>query len=182
MKHSRIQTLNHPDWPILWQIYEASFPANERRLWDQHQLILENPRYHFDSWRNDNDEIVGFTAWWGYDDFSYLEHFAVDPTRRGEGYGKTILTNWMNLEHPVIILEIDPVTDEISQRRFNFYRRLGYLENMFEHGHVDYSDGSGFVPMRLLSFPNEVEERLCRRFEKLQNEEMLFYFPFLRES
>lgn len=182
MKHLRIQTPDHPDWTILWKIYEASFPSNERRTWEQHELIVENSRYHFDSWRNENDEIVGLTAWWSYDDFSFLEHFAVDPNCRGGGYGKTILTEWMNFDHPVIILEIDPVINDISQRRFNFYQRLGYVKNLFDHGHVDYLDGKGFVPLWLMSYPHEIEESLCRHFEKLQNNEMLFYFPFLRES
>lgn len=173
MQTERITSTNHPDWPTIWRIYEASFPAGERRKLDGQEAIIGIPNYFLELWRNDEKTVVGFTATWIYEKFRFLEHFAVDSALRSAGYGKRILTEWMRRPGPVILLEIDPPTDEISRRRCGFYKRLGYLDNDFEHSHPSYQDGTGKVPLVLMSYPKTIDEELRREFVRRQCDEML---------
>lgn len=174
MNTERLQSTDHPDWPTIWRLYEASFPPGERRKIDGQEAVIGEPNYFLELWRNDKGVLVGFTACWIYEDFRFLEHFAVDPRQRGGGYGTRILTEWMQRPGPIILLEIDPITDEISRRRQAFYRRLGYLDNeSLTHSHPSYQDGTGIVPLLLMSYPNTVDKELHQRFVRLQCEEML---------
>lgn len=167
-----ITNFNHPDWEKVWMIYETSFPKNEKRSLDAQKLIHGHPRYHWYNWYLKN-ELIGFTAWWEYERFSFLEHFAVSSAKRSGGFGKTILTTWMQQPHPVVVLEIDPIKDEISTRRWKFYERLGFLENGIEHSHPSYFDGSSIVPLLVLSHPRKITQELYEEFARLEIEEML---------
>lgn len=169
----RITSLNHPDWTTIWKIYEMSFPAGERRTLEGQRAIIEQPNYFLELWRNGDGVIAGFTACWLYEQFRFLEHFSVDPERRNGGYGKKILTEWMQRPGPVILLEIDPPTDEISKRRYGFYQRFGFLDNPFDHSHPSYQDGTGIVPLQLMSYPETISNELYQEFIRCQTEEML---------
>ena len=174
MKTERITSIDHPDWSWVWPLYETSFPAGERRKPDGQRAVIGHPKYHFELWRNDGDEPVGFTACWIYERFRFLEHFAVDSSRRGGGYGTKILAEWMNRPGPVILLEIDPPTDDISHRRHGFYKRLGYCDNPgIIHSHPSYQDGTGIVPLLLMTYPETIDGELYREFVRLQCDEMI---------
>ena len=174
MQTERIRNTDHPDWPWLWHLYETSFPAGERRKLDGQEAVIDHPKYHFELWRTDDGDPVGFTACWIYERFRFLEHFAVDPTQRGGGYGTKILTEWMHRPGPVILLEIDPLTDEISRRRHGFYKRLGYFDNPgIVHSHPSYQDGTGIVPLLLMTYPEPIDAELHRDFVRCQCDEMI---------
>lgn len=173
MKTERITSIDHPDWATLWRIYEASFPAGERRTLEGQKAIFEEPKYFLELWRNDEGTLIGLTGSWIYERFRYLEHFAVDPELRNGGYGKKILTEWMNRPGPAVLLEIDPLTDEISRRRHGFYQRLGYQDTGLTHSHPSYQDGTGEVPLLIMSYPEIIDKTLHAEFAHCQREEML---------
>lgn len=173
MNTQRIRSCSHPDWAELWQMYEASFPAGERRTLQGQAAVIDHEKYFLEEWLNERGEFVGFTASWIYERFRYLEHFAVDPLRRNSGYGKQILTEWMNRPGPTILLEIDPPTDELSRRRQGFYQRLGFHENPFDHSHPSYQDGTGRVPLIVFSYPDTIDTDLYNEFVQKQVGEMI---------
>lgn len=41
-------------------------------------------------------------------------------------------------QNPLTILEIDPLTTEIANRRLRFYQGLGFVENSYSHAHPSY--------------------------------------------
>lgn len=176
MESTRITSTDHPDWEGIWKVYEISFPQNERRTLDAQKTILTHPKYHFQILREEGD-VIGLIAWWGLERFRYLEHFAVVPSKRSGGFGSRILSHWMQQPGPVILLEIDPLVDEISRRRHGFYMRLGYLDNPgISHSHPSYFDGTGEVPLLVLSYPREVERDVYEEFYTIQRKEMLAHF------
>lgn len=182
MKTERVTTIDHPEWETFWRIYEASFPAGERRTLQGQKAVIGEAKYFLELWRNEQDVFVGFTACWIYERFRYLEHFAVSSEMRNGGYGKTILTEWMRRPGPPVLLEIDPPMDEISRRRHGFYKRLGFCDNDLEHSHPSYQDGSGSVPLRILSFPEPIEKKLHEEFVRLQCDEMLAHLKTRGEA
>lgn len=67
-----------------------------------------------------------------------MEHFAVNTALRGKGYGSNLLHTFIQSTDKIIILEIDPVTDSISEARLRFYKKCGFSENPYPHKHPAY--------------------------------------------
>ena len=73
----RITQVNDPDLSRLMDLYELSFPEEERR--DRQQLfrmIELVPDMSFNA-VEDNGELCGLTIYWDLGDFYYMEHLAV---------------------------------------------------------------------------------------------------------
>lgn len=115
--------------------------------------VFVRPAYRLDAWFDDNGAFVGLMGWWEYDAFRYVEHLAIAPHARSGGFGSKILKKWMSGSEKPVFLEIDPVVDEITQRRLNFYQRLGFVENAIEHAQPHFQGTGETVPLRVLSFP-----------------------------
>lgn len=90
-----------PESAILNQIemlYVGSFPPVERRAFANVKVLLEkdNVPFHIIA-ATEGDELVGFLSYWDFGTFRYIEHFAVDVKKRGNGIGMaawTGISNW----------------------------------------------------------------------------------------
>ncbi len=170
MKALLLSDIHSPFFAAAWQVYEDSFPVAERRSLLAHQDAMAHPCYKFQVCL-DNSALVGFLAWWAYEDFRYLEHFAIAAPRRSGGLGSKMLLQWIASEETPVILEIEEVVDDITRRRLHFYRRLGFIENTMDHSHPSYADRTGAVPMRLLSYPDFIDTTRHNLFmEKLRQD------------
>ena len=120
-----------PDNPVISkieQLYLSSFPADERREFEDVKRLLGNPdtAFRIIAAMNGSD-FVGFFGYWEWDDMRYIEHFAVDPDKRGGGIGQKMLADFAAFSATPIILEVElPLTD-IAARRIGFYQRCGYM-------------------------------------------------------
>lgn len=132
-----------------WQLYEAAFPACERRGAAQHAAALADPAFHCLHLADSQGGFCGLLSYWNLDSLCYVEHLAIVPERRGQGLGRQVLAL---LPRP-LILEIEPVVDAVTARRLAFYESCG-LERLPQH-HVQlaYQAGQLDVPLWLLSFP-----------------------------
>lgn len=153
MHSIRIPNEHSSHFSVLWETYEASFPASERRLLPAQKAIFSHPSYRLDIWFNEDDKYVGLMDWWEYDGFRYVEHIAVSPDARSGGYGSRIFKSWLKSSQKPVFLEIDPVTDDISRRRLQFYQRLGFVENPMEHVQPHFQGTGEQVRLRVLSYP-----------------------------
>ena len=104
-------------------LYRRSFPAHELRLWPDQQAVMNDPLYHFDLCLLDG-ALAGLILYWDFGAYIYVEHFCVEPSMRGHGLGTLILAELAKKSKP-IILEIDPLTDDVAVRRKGFYERCG---------------------------------------------------------
>lgn len=147
----------------LQQIYVDSFPANERREWQEIQKLLTYPSYNL--YRiSFNNELRGLISIWRWPEFIFIEHFAMSISTRGLGLGTQVMKQIINENSPLIIIEVDLPDTEQSIRRIAFYERLGFLlchENYYQ---PPYSPGMSKVKMILMSFPHT-----------LSREEFLFF-------
>ena len=84
----RIINVYDPMFSRLYNLYTASFPHPERRSWDGlvHELIYEK-RFFSNALLQEN-EFVGFLNYWKFEQFYYIEHFAVLEKMRGKNNGK----------------------------------------------------------------------------------------------
>lgn len=121
MRFERLTDCHDPRYEAARALYGKSFPRHEQREAASQAAILAHPAYRFNL-IYDGDEFVGLLLCWETDDFIYVEHFCIEPDKRGRRYGSRAL-ELLGAEGKTVILEIDPPVDEISIRRRGFYER-----------------------------------------------------------
>ena len=105
-------------------------------------------------------------SYWNMGDFFYIEHFAIDPQLRNGGYGKRVLEAIKEQLHGPIVLEVEEPTDEMSTRRINFYKRLGFILHEKPYMQPPYRKGESGLPMFLMAYGTM---DLDNDFEKVKN-------------
>lgn len=136
-------------------LYGSSFPIFEQRTKSQQEYAFGCSQYHLSEYL-DGDTFVGFIAYWEFDSQIYIEHLAVDTTLRGKGYGSQMLNSFIASTSKTIILEIDPVVDDISRARLSFYERCGFRQNGYQHRHPAYREGFLPHPLVVLSSGRQI--------------------------
>ena len=132
-------------------LYEEAFPHLERRENAEQARIMQNPAYKYGLITDDNGELDGIMLYWETPDFVYLEHFAILPEKRNRGKATAALSLLKERSDKPIILEIDPPCDEISERRYAFYRRNGFVMNPHRHIQAKYRLGDGDLELKILT-------------------------------
>ena len=136
----------------IWQIYESSFPACERRKVEAYGPICEaEPAFKMDVLR-EGESRVGLMFHWDREAFSYLEHFAVRSDIRNRGLGGKFLDAYLS-EHARVVLEVDAPKDEISRRRIGFYERHGLTFSGIHFTHPGYEAGVKPYTLYLMTRP-----------------------------
>lgn len=154
----------HPLWDAVWRLYVDSFPEWERRREEAHARAAQDSRLHLEA-AVDGDRLLGLLFWWEQDAMVYVEHLAVDPTRRGQNIGSALLGDLLRrYAEKQVILEIDPPQDEVSQRRLRFYEHIGFKANDQTFWHTSYAVGGRRHPLILLSWPGVMTPEEQERF------------------
>ncbi len=148
----------------IWQIYQASFPPFEQRTLKHQQTAFSSQNYFLDAF-TENNQLIGFIAYWTFETYCYIEHFAVHQKFREKGYGKAILQNLQEISSgKLIILEIDPLDDEQSRKRWKFYQNMGFMMNEIDHFLPEYQPGYGNIQLHLLTWPSLIHPELYQKF------------------
>lgn len=159
----RILTQKDSRYPLFREFYAVSFPVHELRNEQQQMEALSDDRYHLDCYVEDN-RLMAFIAYWDFQTYYYIEHFAVHPDFRGQSIGSKILSEFMAVNDLPVLLEIDPVVDEISAKRFRFYQQLGFVENPYEHFHPAYDKCFKPHHLTVLTAPKAISTEEYERF------------------
>ena len=163
-----------PYWNSLVRIYRESFPLDEQRPIESiARLLTEEPRYTMHAIIGDNyaaelqavgqkptansqrpiansPKLLGLLTTWHFEEFIYIEHFAIDPTLRSQGYGSEALKAFIHEHGKSIVLEAEPPTDALSIRRIKFYERIGLTLYDFPYMQPAYTEDSHPVELRLM--------------------------------
>ena len=129
------------------RIYTESFPPDERRDFSDVIRLLEENDDFFIVLLSDENKAVGFISYWEWN-----EHFAVDSSCRGSGYGATAMTELLKLINNPAVLEVEKPLDDISQRRIRFYERLGFVLCTRPYTQPPYSPEKQPLELYLMSF------------------------------
>lgn len=120
------------------RIYSISFPVYEQRNHKQQLYAFGDDRYNL--YCLIEDEIMNsFISFWNFDNYVYIEHLAVNDKLRGKNIGTETLTRFIEEIKKTIILEIDPIIDNVSSKRLQFYQKIGFKENEYKHIHPAYN-------------------------------------------
>ena len=142
-------------------LYESAFPVEERRPKKEQERVMKKEAYHFDLIM-DGDEFLGVMLYWETDTFIFLEHFTTLQSLRGRGYGSKAL-DLLKAKGKTVILEIEDPVDELTTRRFEFYKRNGFSMTPHYHIQAKYDLGLEDLMLKILSYPTVIttEEYLC---------------------
>ena len=167
----QIKSQASPYWDSLVRIYHTSFPIDEQRPIESiAHLIEHDERFVAYAIVNENEDdndaaglqaisqqptaksqyLLGLLTTWHFEEFIYIEHFAIDPDLRSRGYGAEALKTFIAQQQRPIVLEAEPPTDELSTRRVGFYKRLGLTLYDFPYIQPAYTPESNPVELRLM--------------------------------
>lgn len=167
MEKYQLTSITDPMFDRAWEIYEASFPLIEQRVMDHQITAFASEQYYFDCFL-EKGEIVGIACYWLFEEYLYIEHYAINPALRSGGYGSRILRELIESTSRIVILEIDEVVDETSTRRLQFYQRLGFHENPYHHPLPQYRDDAEHSDalLTILTYPRAIDEATYARFDR----------------
>lgn len=144
------------------QIYTDCFPRDERRVWEDFVSIMENDNRFSLYIIRDEDNYYGIVTVWKFEEFIYIEHFAIKTVFRNKSIGSHVLDLLKQTYSMPIVLEIEPPTDDITTRRKNFYQRNGFLLLDNHYMQPSYHKDSAQVEMKVMTTNNAIP------FEKIK--------------
>ncbi|NHB67173.1 GNAT family N-acetyltransferase [Perlabentimonas gracilis] len=156
------QVVSVHDLEQIRELYVNSFPAYERREFNELVTQLSKPNFKIFRVLNINVN-VGFISIWNFIDFTFVEHFAVSPEHRGRGVGKEVMTTLVRNEEKPIVLEVEPPIDDLSIRRVKFYKELGFAILPQVYMQPSYDGVKPQVELRLMTtHPAIAKERVAQ--------------------
>ena len=125
-------------------------------------------------WRT--DRLLADVFVWQTEDFVYLEHFAVQPSLRGQGTGSRILRELLQGKKP-FILEIEPPEDALTCRRKAFYERNGLQAQPYDHVQLPFQGGGPIVPLVIMA-DRAISPAQCRTFQRYLLDRVVKYTQY----
>lgn len=161
MSEYMLQSMQPCEFDQVFSIMERSFPADEYRNYEEQKQLLQEKAYeiyvvHQTDSKTDSAEICAFLAVWQFADFTYIEHFASEPSVRGQGLGSRILQEVLaRFRHPVC-LEVEPPEPDaavipLANRRIAFYQRNGFCLNGYPYIQPPVSKGKQALPLKIMT-------------------------------
>jgi len=149
--------LESPGFREIWAVYLSSFPPDERRRLTKQRGVFKDKGYSLLA-AYDKGQLVGFISVWDFDDFVFVEHFAVKGKFRCKGHGTEILNIYKEMSGKPVILEVERPHTGIAKRRIGFYGRLGFKVNSFDYSHPPYGKGKKWGFFYLMSYPRDLTD------------------------
>lgn len=166
----RLERLDRQAFSQVWNIMESSFPTEERRTREGQESLLDNPYYQLYGYKKD-DMVAAFFAVWRFDEFFFVEHFAVAENYRNGGIGAELLQELLRMQGLPAVLEVELPEGELPCRRIGFYERNGFALNSYDYIQPSMQEGRPEIPLRIMSYPKElVYEQFETVREKLYRE------------
>lgn len=145
--------IQEEEFKQVYAIMEASFPPSERRTYDGQAKLLANPYYRLMTKKDQAGQIIAFLAAWIFAEFRFVEHLATNPSARGGGLGKLLVTELLGQADTPVLLEVERPNTEWAQRRIGFYQRLGFQLNKFDYTQPPLQAGQDPIPLKIMSYP-----------------------------
>ena len=148
-------------------LMENSFPTTERRDREGFSEELSRERFHL-MCDTVEDKLVAVLTYYDFDEFIYVEHFAVNSEERGHGVGSDMMKHLLSdADGKTVVLEVEPPSDgDIARHRIAFYERLGFVLNNYEYIQPPLMKGEPSIPLMIMANPNLLSSE---GFEKIRD-------------
>ncbi|MFR6424532.1 MAG: GNAT family N-acetyltransferase [Oscillospiraceae bacterium] len=141
------------DFDAVYRLLTQSFPADgAARTRSGSARCLSDSAYRVDILRAPDGGVQALIASWDFDDFVFLEHFAVDPACRSGGIGGQMLDAMLARCGKRACLEAELPETELAARRIGFYERHGFTVNAdYSYFQPALAPGGSPIPLYLLT-------------------------------
>ena len=136
--YSKTSPISDEKFDRLFEILEYSFPPCERGSYALHRSEFTRDEFRCMCYEPEGVPAA-FINYYHLRDINalFVEHFASAEELRGKGVGSAVMNSLLERSgDSLVVLEVEPPEDELSRRRVQLYRRLGFTLN----------DGSYFQP------------------------------------
>ncbi len=155
----------------VYAIMEQSFPSDEKRPYEEQKKLLDNPSYSIYI----EDKKNAFIATWQFDDFVFIEHFAVRKEYRNTGLGSKMLGEFLEKQKKTVCLEVELPDTEMAKRRIGFYERNGFFLNEYEYFQPPISKGKKIVPLMIMTSGTKIKENTFKIIQDTLYKEVYKY-------
>lgn len=131
-------------------IYETSFPEDERREFDLLKPLDEKSNLDFFIITDNQDVAIGIISLWFFDEFIYIEHFAIQEDKRKNGIGTKVLSKLTAKYSKPILLEAELPDNDLAKRRIAFYQRHGFVTLPYNYTQPPYDKNKQSLPMIIM--------------------------------
>ena len=150
-----LQPINteHALYLFVEKLLHSAFPSDERRDDEQQRAYTDrNDKFHCLLIRDLNTP-VGLITYWDFEDFVYVEHFAIHEDLRNGGLGGQAMKTFLQEMNRPVVLEVEMplIKGDITHRRIAFYRRQGFSLRRLPYKQPPYREGDKWLPMKLMS-------------------------------
>lgn len=162
----------------VYNIFEKSFIPSELRLYNEMLDYFMEQRFKIYGVK-DSNIIKAAISVWEFNQFVYIEHFAVDPKYRNQNLGTIMINTIQDMYKRNIVLEVEPITDDMTYRRVEFYKRNQFCFNKYQYIQPPYRPLEEDVVLHVMTYPDpinkdqftEITSLLC---EKVYNRQKSF--------
>lgn len=149
-----------------FKLYTEAFPGVERRDEEYHKEAFLRSEFRPCVIVGDSEEFMGILFWWQFEKLVYLEHFAMIPKVRCKGFGRKILSLFIEGQKLPILLEAEMPMDDLSKRRIGFYERQGFVQNSERYFQPKYYPQAPRIELKLMTYPVAFSLDLIRYFRE----------------
>lgn len=159
----RLVRVGVSDFDIIFEIMDKAFPNTEMRTYQEQKKLFERQQYSVLM----NEEKTAFIAQWDFNEAVYIEHFAVADSMRGNGTGKNMLTEFLNVTNGMVFLEVEPPEGEIARRRINFYERAGFVLNQYYYLQPSYRNNEEPIELKIMTMGQTIDQKQFHKYKKM---------------
>lgn len=167
-----IKNENNKYFKKAWKIYQEAFPPEEKRTLKEQIKLFDKRSFKMLCYVED-EVVLAILFYWQIDSYTYLEHFAVNTILRGRSYGSKILEEFIS-NNQNIILEIEPIIDEITQKRLAFYERFDFKVNNHTHFQVPFRKNAQELQLIFLSHKKALPDDKYKILYQMMLKEMAY--------
>ncbi|MEG0457490.1 MAG: GNAT family N-acetyltransferase [Oscillospiraceae bacterium] len=164
--YNLLNPISQENYNDIYNLFENSFPENERRSRKNQEKLINNNYYNILTAIDEKNELLGFMFFWNFNDFIYVEHFAINTEKRNMGLGGKFL-DYLKQNYNNIILEVEHPLEEMSIRRIGFYERCGFFINEYDYIQPAMQKGLKPLPLKIMSYPAKINNEFYKKVEKL---------------
>ncbi len=148
---------------------QKAFDPSELRAYEWMKDIYDQKKFKIYGYIN-NNQLLGVITLWEFDDYNYIEHFAVDENYRGEGIGSQMIEDMKELCHKPIVLEVEEIVDDTTRNRVHFYEKHEFQLSSYLFIQPPLRENVKDVPLIYMSYPTLLDNHMYDKiFAELKN-------------
>lgn len=155
MSRYTLQRITLEQFAQYYSLLEEDFCFLERKKYQDELDAFANNRFT-PAYIYVNSKPVGYICYWEFEDFLFVEHFAILKELRNQGFGNAFFEEFLYNISKLVLLEVERPTDVISEKRIRFYERIGFFVNKYEYRQPSYHQDDKLVSMLICSYNRSI--------------------------